>query len=565
LQVLIDTDIGRIVAAADAWKSMAGALDEACEDLIRGARDLEDVWSGGAAAEAAHRKTRDTRNEAGNAVQPCRIVSRAIHDHADTIQALQNHARTIAEEARGLGYLVDLTAGTVAAGPVVLQDPVRAQQAGQTIAGYVQQFQDILDRAAQNDQETMTTVGSNLPTVDAGFGTSGSSALSRDAVVAQQGRRPADVKDWWDSLTPEQQEHAIAVWPDLVGGLDGVPASDRDTANRITLDREVTRVHTEMTELQSREAYLNEMAAQHRLGEVFPDQMDPHAAYAAELVRLHAGMDGLQHELQGPAYVQARLNDLDLPPAYLLGFDPADDGRAIVAIGDPDTADNVLTYVPGTMSDLPSIQTDLDRADDYKVDADGYAPTKKNVAIVWMGYDAPDMFNNAGSGSYADAAAPELRSFQEGLRGTHEGPPSHNTVLGHSYGSTVVGFAARGEGLHTDDVIFVGSPGVGRGPADGLVLEDTVADGGRQTTWREGGPDNVYASTASRDVIDVTGVGDMKRFGLDPTNSQYGSTTFHTDNVGWNPVDNHGGYFEQGNPGRRSTALIMVGRGQEVS
>ncbi len=34
-------------------------------------------------------------------------------------------------------------------------------------------------------------------------------------------------------------------------------------------------------------------------------------------------------------------------------------------------------------------------------------------------------------------------------------------VLGHSYGSLVVGEAAARDGVHPGDVIFVGSPGVG--------------------------------------------------------------------------------------------------------
>jgi pimeloyl-ACP methyl ester carboxylesterase len=42
---------------------------------------------------------------------------------------------------------------------------------------------------------------------------------------------------------------------------------------------------------------------------------------------------------------------------------------------------------------------------------------------------------------------------------THQGAPTHMTVVGHSYGSTTVSDAAAGFGMHADDVVLVGSPG----------------------------------------------------------------------------------------------------------
>ena len=42
-----------------------------------------------------------------------------------------------------------------------------------------------------------------------------------------------------------------------------------------------------------------------------------------------------------------RLADGDGPRGYLLRLDLAGEGRAVVALGDPDRADNVLTHVRG--------------------------------------------------------------------------------------------------------------------------------------------------------------------------------------------------------------------------
>jgi len=54
-----------------------------------------------------------------------------------------------------------------------------------------------------------------------------------------------------------------------------------------------------------------------------------------------------------------------------------------------------------------------------------------------------------------------LDSFADGLRATHVGDRSHNTVLGHSYGSLVAGVTARDRGLDADELVLIGSPGVG--------------------------------------------------------------------------------------------------------
>ena len=63
---------------------------------------------------------------------------------------------------------------------------------------------------------------------------------------------------------------------------------------------------------------------------------------------------------------------------------------------------------------------------------------------------------------YAVDAAPDPRRFQQGLRLAHQGGTGHLTALGHSYGTTVVGYTARNQaGIVADEVIFVASPGVG--------------------------------------------------------------------------------------------------------
>jgi hypothetical protein len=55
--------------------------------------------------------------------------------------------------------------------------------------------------------------------------------------------------------------------------------------------------------------------------------------------------------------------------------------------------------------------------------------------------------------AFAHHAEADLSRFQDGLRVTHDGPPSHNTIIGHSYGTTVVGMTTHDHGVYADDIV----------------------------------------------------------------------------------------------------------------
>lgn len=42
-------------------------------------------------------------------------------------------------------------------------------------------------------------------------------------------------KAWWDGLTQDQRDQYLALSPDQIGSLDGIPAATRDAANRKNL------------------------------------------------------------------------------------------------------------------------------------------------------------------------------------------------------------------------------------------------------------------------------------------------------------------------------------------
>jgi pimeloyl-ACP methyl ester carboxylesterase len=69
---------------------------------------------------------------------------------------------------------------------------------------------------------------------------------------------------------------------------------------------------------------------------------------------------------------------------------------------------------------------------------------------------------DAASPTPAQQGAPALDAFEQGLRTTHTPTDNpHSVLIGHSYGSTVVGEASElPGGLRVNDVIAIGGPGM---------------------------------------------------------------------------------------------------------
>ncbi|HEV7980258.1 alpha/beta hydrolase [Amycolatopsis sp.] len=77
-----------------------------------------------------------------------------------------------------------------------------------------------------------------------------------------------------------------------------------------------------------------------------------------------------------------------------MGVDSNDDGKAILAKGNPDTATNVASYVPGTTSDLATFGDEASRGDIMHAAAERAGSPSTSV-ITWLEYDAPDGLTNA--------------------------------------------------------------------------------------------------------------------------------------------------------------------------
>lgn len=268
---------------------------------------------------------------------------------------------------------------------------------------------------------------------------------------------------------------------------------------------------------------------------MYPEYVDPNAGE----------IEQIRDKLRGIERLEQRLADQPgRQPAFLLGFNGEGNGRVILALGNPDQADNVVTYVPGTGARLGAMRSELPRAEAMAYDANTQYPDESTSVILWMDYDAPQDITSAGFDGYAEGGAPTLRSFQEGLDVAHTRGGANNTIVGHSYGTVVVGEAARGGQLDAENYVLVASPGVNA---------DHVYDLGVP-------PDRVYASTAPGDPIRFTP--DFVH-GTKPVDPDFGARVFESsDGGGGSP---HSNYWKPGNPARDNIAAIVTGNGDRVA
>jgi uncharacterized protein YukE len=550
-EAVLTADPAAFRTAATAWGDLAKAIDDQADALIPNVKRIPDVWQGDAATRAsAHLES--LRKELDLAYVPALAISQALSRHADEVEALRAQAQSLVARGRGSGVTINPD------GSMELEPSARNEWGARALSSFVHERDELLKAAARLDDETTRAITENTAT-----GSGVPPARVDRASVPPAGSDPKTVKAWWDSLSPEQRRFVIAEYPDLIGNLDGVPVSARDIANRIVLDRDHDALVARRAELEAREAYIRRMLDEGRAAELYPNADNPVGTAISELDKLKEEREAVNGKLRGIDAINNRLNDDTKPRAFLVGFNSADDGRAIVSVGNPDHADNVVTYVPGTGSDLSTVRGDIERADRMAYDAAKKAPGEETAAIMWLGYDAPDDLLAATRGRYAEDGADDLRRFQDGLRATHEGGPSHNVVLGHSYGTTVIGHSASGNtALNADDLILVASPGVGVAGAEGLKIT-----GGDSTQ-------HVWATTAKNDVIQSAGLDDNLVHGENPAGRGFGGQVFKSDDGtplwDWRDPFNkpnpsaHSEYWDPNNVARDNIASIVTGNYGDV-
>ncbi|GMA32545.1 alpha/beta hydrolase [Litorihabitans aurantiacus] len=530
-------DPGQVDTFVDTLLRVASAADDL--DSVAAARSTLEGWTGDAATAYGSYVT-----GAGTNAQSISLALRNLARAADTYSAELTRLRTergfVLDDqqsyAESRSSLVTQVANAVPEDEAYLQE-LAAQLVG-TRARLVER-QDALVTACETNDRTMATAltqNADLPT----FQRLNPNAIDpADAAVQRPGApgtgaSPEEVAQWWNGLTEEERYAVTVAYPELIGPADGVPATARDQANRALLGRDLET-------LERRE----------EAGILTPEQ-------ERQLANARAAEEALGNEVGDPI-----TREPVVPLLHL--YDPtAWDGEGAIAIayGNPDTADNIATVVPGTTTTGESAGSIAGDASNVYSSARVSDPNASTAAIAWIGYDTPEFDLSVTNEDLAQEGGDNLARYVDGLRAVREvegnGQPDV-TVIGHSYGSTTVANSATGSGLDADDIVLIGSPGAGRG------VEHADELGGAQ----------VWAGNASRDPVASladngwVGLGTWDQgLGNDVGEDDFGANRFRAESVDrgeGGAFADHSRYFDDGSESLHNIGNIVAGNDDDVT
>lgn len=603
---LRDVRCAELEGAADGWGKASNRADAARDridkQLLAGLTGSQE----GEAARAAVGRLRALGRNLSYIYTECGLVRTTLNSLAQDLRGSQRQLRDALEEAAGLRLTVQ-TDGSVSY-PEAGEDPItKEKMRGGTASGHAYlrsapppgftspnplaaKAQAIADRIARALSEAAETDarytealrklvardGDGLKVTDAMWADASADVAAVRALTADYLRDavplaapPAERLAWWQGLTPEQREEYLAVHPDLIGNLDGIPSAVRDAANRDNLTLLMGKLEG-------------------------------------------ADDDRSRTMLAGLRSIDGQLRAGGHPPMFLLGIGDEGNGRAIVSYGNPDAARNVSAYVPGLGTGLDEgfAEDDLKRARDTLLGSLEY--DRSTASIVWLGYDAPQLSVDDITGNtdvmftdHAEAGASAYGEFMAGIAATNEHDDPHMTAVGHSYGSLTVGQAAQRDGgiPGVDDIVLVGSPGTGANSADdlgvgsghvyvGAAENDPVtrapskaeaqglgmgALGGASVGAALGGPVGAAVGGAGGAAMayfaqDAQTPESGIWFGTDPAHEDFGARRFRVDDgphavLDMGGVKAHSNYFDpdRDEESADNIALIVAGQGRLVT
>ncbi len=386
------------------------------------------TW-GGDAADAAREAIGKTRADLDSHGAEALAVAQAADQAADGIEDVQRRLADLRQQANGLHMQIDELTNTVRPGPDFRGDAKAAQ--------------DAVDRLQRQ----------------------------LDKIITEANR------------VDDELAHAI----NMAGGKEPVPqnvgppvGADGLTPSQVTSDANQERLRQMRAELQARLDTLQPIIDKLAAAVDMEGQGSPIASsnYTQNWFKDYSDIKGRVADID--AIQQA----MKTPESYLTQLTvPNDESKqllAAIAVGNPDTAQNVSVAVPGvgstTRDSLPGMVNEANNLRNEQLRQLTAAGKPASAAsIAWMGYTPPPNPMNASNDDAAiqqgwmtmtddtaRAAAPDLANYLEQLRTTN--PGTHLTLLGHSYGSLTSSLALQdlnAHGLHpVNDAVFYGSPGL---------------------------------------------------------------------------------------------------------
>jgi pimeloyl-ACP methyl ester carboxylesterase len=236
---------------------------------------------------------------------------------------------------------------------------------------------------------------------------------------------------------------------------------------------------------------------------------------------------------------------VDLRAPRVLAADHHGDGRIIEVVGDLRTADRVGVIVPGVSTTLDNFDRGLGgivQRSPYWQASQLYAAARSGgtrmAVVAWLGYDPPNGIDLAAVRSdRAVAGARALVRFVAQL--TAYRPGASIVLIGHSYGSLVLAYAAARLPAQVTDLVALGSPGMDVGRAGQLRTRARLWVGSARHDWTRWLPD-----------LRILGLG----HGTNPSRPWFGARRLDVSGAA-----GHDGYFVPGTASLRSLAAVLDG------
>ncbi|MFZ0713813.1 alpha/beta hydrolase [Mycobacterium sp.] len=533
------------VADIDRWRAesvrevfhAAGARGHATLEAARELASLAvfDTWQG-ATAQARRHSSASIRSDLDAHGNESLAVARAAGRVADDIVHLQSALRTLRRDAAELQMTIDCRTDKVVPSSNFDGPPTAALIAEIQLQ---HRLDTIVAEANSADRELAYAIDMADGDRPIPPGPHENRPLIQDSLSRPLPDDPKQFNELWNQLSPEEKDWLYSQDHDI-GNHAGMPwdspdHSGRDHYNRLHLAELTQQSQYDVTRIQHD---IEQLMAE-------PD-IDDGAIYA-----LQSQLAEARQRLAGYQAVQASLKSTDGAKRYLGLLDEL--GHGAVSIANPDTARRNAIFVPGTGQDLSRLAFSDEKAMAMYTAAltadPGLEPGDVSVT-TWMGYDRPMDLSRAAFPQPAQGGADRLSIFENGQRASHVGQASVDTVVGHSYGSTVIGAAAAGgRHLDADNVIAVGSPGM-------------LVDRAGRLNLHPGG--NVFVMRAVNDASGVRGIVTEWTLGADPAEPDFGAQRLAADPgpagpFGLPSVAAHSSYWLGGNKALANFGAVIAG------
>ena len=457
--------------------------------------------------------------------------------------------------------------------PTDLESTLEAAAATLTLT---EKVETTLEHAERVDSELSSALG-KITTDTYWDGDRGENKVIGVPDFPKYGWTPSQNAAWWKSLPEERKRFLIEHCPDDIRHLDGLPADDRNKANRNALYGYVDAYGTKRQgALADAKQAFDEAKTEYRIAygrrSLFPGIKQLYSDESAAKLKL----DQAEEALMDLEALDKQIHKDKQAPAYLLDFNYDTKHHrttAIVASGNPDTASYVSTLVPGIGTNVRErlgYYMDINERLRAQAGQAGVDPNKV-ATISYLGYVAPEgpgpKLYQAADISYANEGAPKIARFMEGLRasGNANGHSFTNTLLTHSYGSTTGGKAMTqvAKGV-VDNLIMCGSPGSGVQSIDqynipaGHVYESSVPEGDMVQ-------DLGFDSTFGRDPKKLAGITHLSGDATDAEDYWRPNPTILDERVKAleyvsHSISNHSAYFDHHTRAFRDFTHVMLGK-----